>query len=94
VNTTLERAKGRNLVRDPRATVLVIDPSNSSRWVEIRGDVDLETRGAIEQLDRLTRRYTSHPAYYGFVYPEDRRALETRVIARIHPRSVNVDAIH
>lgn len=90
VNTTLDRSKGRNLVRDRRATVLVVDPEDSTRWIEIRGDVDIETAGAIEQLDRVTRRYTSHPAYYGFVYPEERRGRETRIIARIHPRRINV----
>jgi PPOX class probable F420-dependent enzyme len=94
VNTTLERSKGRNLVRDPRATILVIDPDNSSRWIEIRGDVDLEKTGAIQHLDRLTRRYTSHPKYYGHIYPAERRNLETRVIVRIHPRHINCDAIH
>jgi PPOX class probable F420-dependent enzyme len=94
VNTTLERSKGRNLVRDPRATLLVVDRDNSSRWIEIRGDVDLETDRAIEELDRVTRRYTGHPRFYGFVYPEERRRSETRVVARIHPRRINVDAIH
>jgi PPOX class probable F420-dependent enzyme len=94
INTTLERSKGRNLVRDPRATVLVVDPDDSNRWIEIRGDVDLETDGAIENLDRVTRRYTSHPRFYGFVYPKERRSAETRVVARIHPRRINVDAIH
>jgi PPOX class probable F420-dependent enzyme len=93
VNTTLERSKGRNLVRDPRATVLVVDPFNTSRWIEIRGDVDLETEGALEQLDRVTRRYTEHAAYYGAVYPQEYRSLETRLVARIHPRRINVDAI-
>ena len=90
VNTTPDRSKGRNLVRDPRATVLVVDPEDSTRWIEIRGDAGLETEGAIEQLDRVTRRYTRHPAFYGFVYPEERRARETRIIARIHPRRINV----
>jgi PPOX class probable F420-dependent enzyme len=71
INTTLERAKGRNLIRDPRATVLVVDPVNSNRWIEIRGDVDLSEEGAVEQLDRLTRRYTIHPAFYGYVDPLD-----------------------
>jgi PPOX class probable F420-dependent enzyme len=94
VNTTLERGKGRNLLRDPRATLLVVDPANTSRWMEIRGDVDLQPDGAAEQLDRLTRRYTSHPGYYGHIYPTDRRDLETRVVARIHPRRINLDAIH
>jgi PPOX class probable F420-dependent enzyme len=94
VNTTLERQKGRNLMTDRRATVLVVDPTDSGRWIEIRGDVDIETTGAIEQLDRVTRRYTSQERFYGGVYPADRRQHETRVVARIHPRRVNVDAIH
>jgi PPOX class probable F420-dependent enzyme len=94
VNTTLERRKGRNLLADRRATVLVVDPADAGRWIEIRGDVDIQTSGAIEQLDRLTRRYTSHDSFYGGVYPAERQAHETRVVARIHPRRVNVDAIH
>ena len=94
VNTTRERAKGRNLACDPRATMLVVDPSDTSRWIEIRGDVDLIEEGALEHLDRLTRRYTSRPGYYGYIYPTERAERETRVIARIHPRRINVDAIH
>ena len=94
VNTTLERSKGQNLVRDPRATTLIVDPADSGRWIEIRGDVDLSETDALDHLDRLTRRYTSHPAYYGYIYPSSRRASETRVIARIHPRRINCDAVH
>jgi PPOX class probable F420-dependent enzyme len=93
VNTTRERAKGRNLARDPRATMLVVDPDDSGRWIEVRGDVDLVVEGALEHLDRLTRRYTSHARYYGSIYPLERRAQETRVVARIHPRRINRDAI-
>jgi PPOX class probable F420-dependent enzyme len=94
VNTTRERAKGRNLARDPRATMLVVDPADTSRWIEIRADVDLIEEGALEHLDRVTRRYTSHPGYYGHVYPAERAERETRVVARLHPRRINVDAIH
>jgi PPOX class probable F420-dependent enzyme len=90
VNTTLERVKGRSLVRDPRATVLVVDPEETTRWIEIRGDVDLQTEGAVEERDRVTRRYTRHPRFFGFVYPEERRMHETRIVARIHPRRINV----
>ena len=83
VNTTLERQKRQNLMRDPRATVLIVDPDDAGRWIEIRGDVDLSETDAIQHLDRLTRSYTPHPAYYGHVYPSSRRGSETRVIARI-----------
>ena len=62
--------------------------------IEIRGDVDLVEEGALEHLDRLTRRYTSHPCYYGHIYPAERAELETRVVVRIHPRHINRDAIH
>ncbi len=94
VNTTLQRRKGRNLLADPRATLLVVDPADSSRWVEIRADVDLSTHQAEQQLDALTRAYTRHTAYYGQIYPVDQRERETRVIARLHPRAVHCDAIH
>jgi PPOX class probable F420-dependent enzyme len=94
VNTTRERRKGRNLEADPRATLLVIDPNDSGRWVEIRADVDLLGDPDTARLDRLTRRYTAHEQYYGSIYPERRRAHETRVVARLHPRRVVCDAIH
>ena len=35
VNTTLERQKGRNMRTNPKVTILVIDPKNSSRWIEV-----------------------------------------------------------
>jgi PPOX class probable F420-dependent enzyme len=94
VNTTRERRKGRNLAADPRATVLVIDPRDGTRWIEVRGDVELIESGAVEQLDRLTRQYTGKPHYYGTIYPVAQRARETRVIVRIHPRRIVCDAIH
>jgi PPOX class probable F420-dependent enzyme len=94
VNTTRERRRGRNLEADPRATLLVVDPESSVRWIEIRADVDLIGEGAEEQNDRLTRRYTRHDHYYGPVYPVAQRACETRVIVRLHPRRITCDAIH
>jgi PPOX class probable F420-dependent enzyme len=94
VNTTRERRKARNLEADPRATLLVVDEGDDGRWIEVRGDVDITTVGAVEQLDRLTRRYTTHPRFYGYVYPLERLERETRVIVRIHPRRIVCDAIH
>ena len=86
--------KGRNLVADPRATVLVVDPADGGRWIEVRGDVELVTAGAVEVLDALTRAYTSKPAYYGHIAPAEFAGAETRVVVRLHPRRVNCDAIH
>lgn len=94
VNTTLERRKGRNLVANPRVSVLVVDPDDTSRYVQVRGDAELVEDGAIDHLDELTRRYTRHPSFYGHVYPEEQRGREHRVICRIHARRVTLDAIH
>lgn len=94
VNTTLERGKGRNLLRDPRLSLLVVDPDNTVRFIEIRGEAELVTDGALEHLDALTRRYTRHPRFYGFVYPREQEERETRVICRIHPKRIVRDAIH
>ncbi|HEY6204039.1 MAG TPA: PPOX class F420-dependent oxidoreductase [Candidatus Limnocylindria bacterium] len=94
VNTTLERQKGRNLVANVRCSLLVVDPDDTGRFVQIRGDAELITDGALEHLDALTRRYTRHPAYYGHIYPAAQRSRETRVICRIHACRITVDAIH
>ena len=94
VNTTFERQKGRNLLADPKVSLLVVDPDDTSRFLQVRGDVELVTDGALEHLDQLTRKYTDHPRYYGFVYPTEQQARETRVICRIHARRISLDAIH
>jgi PPOX class probable F420-dependent enzyme len=94
VNTTLERQKGRNLLDNRKVSLLVVDPGNTSRFIQIRGDAELVTEGAHEHLDTLTRKYTNHPAYYGYIYPHAQRLRETRVICRLHPRRVTLDAIH
>jgi PPOX class probable F420-dependent enzyme len=94
VNTTLERQKGRNLLANPKVSLLLVDPDDTSRFIQVRGDAELVRRGAIQHLDALTRRYTRHPSFYGHVYPLEQRARETRVIVRIRPRRVTLDAIH
>jgi len=94
VNTTRERQKGKNMARNPRVSLLVIDMHDSSRWIEVRGEVKISEEGAPEHLDEITRQYTNHPCYYGYVYPEDQREQETRIICRIKPAKINLDAIH
>jgi PPOX class probable F420-dependent enzyme len=94
VNTTLERQKGRNLLANQKVSLLVVDPGNTSRFIQIRGDAELVTEGAREHLDALARKYTGHSRYYGYVRPEAQRLRETRVICRIHPRRITLDAIH
>ncbi len=95
LNTTLERQKGRNLRRNPKTTLLVIDPRNTSRWIEVRGRViGITTEGSAAHADKLTHRY--NPAkqhFYGDIYPPEQQFKETRVIVTIEPVKVTVDSI-
>jgi PPOX class probable F420-dependent enzyme len=94
INTTLERRKGRNLRANPRLSLLVVDPDNTARFIQIRGDAELVTDGAGEHVDELTRKYTAHPRFYGHVHQVEQATRETRVICRIHARRITLDAIH
>jgi PPOX class probable F420-dependent enzyme len=95
INSTLERQKGRNMQANPRVTLLVIDPLDSSRWIEIRGRVkEITQKGAEAHADKLAHRY--NPAkhhFYGEIYPIDQRLKETRVMFKIEPIKVSMDAI-
>ncbi len=95
VNTTLERQKGINMQACPKVTILIIDPVNSSRWMEVRGRViQMTCEGAEPHADKLTQRYCpGKQVFYGDIYPVEQRSKETRVIAKIQPLKVSLDAI-
>lgn len=94
VNTTLERQKCRDMLRNPKVSLLVVDPEDTSRFLQVRGDAQLVTEGAVQQLNTLARRYTGHRRFYGGVFPIEQRQRERRVICRIHAVRVTLDAIH
>lgn len=94
VNTTAERQKGRNMHTNPLVTLLIVDPDNTTRYIEIRGSAELTKTGALAHLDEITRQYTTHPRYYGYIYPHEQSARETRLICRVHAAKITLDAIH
>jgi PPOX class probable F420-dependent enzyme len=94
VNTTLERRKCQNMRANPRVSLLVIDPRDGSRWVEVRGRVAaIRHEGAEAHADILTRRYTGKERFYGDIYPVEQRQRETRVVVSIEPLKISMDAI-
>jgi len=94
VNTSRQRQKGRNMAANPHVSLLIVDPENTARYIEIRGEAELVEQGAVEHLDQITRQYTRHPQYYGYVFPYERQTQERRIICRIHATRINLDAIH
>jgi PPOX class probable F420-dependent enzyme len=80
INTEVGRQKFRNVSRDPRVTVTVIDAASPYRYVEVRGEVVQTVRGqeARDHIDQLSQKYTGGPY--------DASAIQTeRVILRITP---------
>lgn len=59
VNTEIHRQRYKNLQRDPRVTVLVVDKDDWYSWAEVRGHLVGEVRGpeVREHIDKLSQRY-------------------------------------
>ncbi len=94
INTTRERQKGKNILHNPKVSLLIVDPENTARYIELRGEVEIIVDNVVEQLDRVTRKYTHHPQFYGYVYPLEQWERETRIICRVHVKTMTLDAIH
>jgi PPOX class probable F420-dependent enzyme len=79
INTAEGRQKDKNLQRDGRVALSILDPDNPYRYLEVRGRVAERTRnGADEHIDSLSMKYL------GKKYPF-RQPNEVRVVYRIEP---------
>lgn len=83
VNTAAGRRKYKNLVDRPQATVLVIDPDDPYRFLEVRGRVAHHTdKTGVEVIDKLAKDYTGADRYPGH------NDHDTRVTFYIEPTRV------
>lgn len=80
INTEIHRAKYKNVQRDPKVTVTIIDAGNPYKYAEVRGDVVSEIRGqeARDDIDRLSQKYNSSDYDPSMIQTE-------RVILKIKP---------
>ena len=77
--------KARNIARDPRVAVNVVDPENVNRYYAVRGRVvATTTEGGRESIDEISHKYLGIP-YPVFSGNPD----ETRVLITIEADSVN-----
>ena len=80
INTAVGRMKDRNLQRDPRTSMSILDPDNPYRYLEVRGTVVERTlSGADEHIDKMAKKYMGVERYPG------RQPGEVRVIYKIKP---------
>jgi PPOX class probable F420-dependent enzyme len=84
VNTAMGRQKDKNMRRDPRVAVTLMDPDNPYRYLEIRGKVaDVTQDGATSHIDKMAKKYLGKDKY-PFAQPG-----EQRVLFKIEPEKIH-----
>jgi PPOX class probable F420-dependent enzyme len=84
-NSAKGRQKDRNVRRDPRVSLAIIDPENPYRYLEIRGRVvEITEEGASAHIDKMAKKYLGADKYpYG-------QPGEVRVVYKIKPEHTTV----
>ena len=79
-NTARGRVKDRNLQRNPRIALSILDPESPYRYLQVRGRVvEMTEQGADAHIDALAKKYLGQDRY------PFRRPGEVRVIVTIAP---------
>ena len=80
VNSAKGRQKDRNMHKDPRVALAILDPDNPYRYMEVRGRVvEITEKGASDHIDRMAKKYLNKDKYpYA-------RPGEVRVLYKIEP---------
>jgi len=83
-NTAEGRQKDKNLQRDGRVALSILDPDNPYRYLEVRGRIAERTReGADAHIDAMAKKYLGKDKY------PFRQPNEVRVIYRIEPEHIS-----
>jgi PPOX class probable F420-dependent enzyme len=81
VNSAQGRQKDRNMRRDPRVSLSVMDPDNSYRYIEVRGEVvEIEEDSNLAHINKLAKKYMDLEEYPYL------QAGEVRIRYKIQPQ--------
>jgi len=84
VNTAKGRVKARNLQREPRVALSIVDPENAYRYLGIQGRVTGTTEdGADAHIDKMAKKYLGKDKYPW------RAPGEARLLVMIAPDKVH-----
>jgi PPOX class probable F420-dependent enzyme len=78
-NTAKGRVKHRNLVRNPKVAISVVDRNDPYRLVVLRGTAEFIEEGADAHIDKLAKKYLDADTYPW------RKEEEQRVIVKVTP---------
>ena len=83
INTAQGRQKDKNLQKDTRVALSILDPDNPYRYLEVRGRVaERSVNGADAHIDAMALKYMGKEKY------PFRQPNEIRVIYKIEPEHV------
>lgn len=94
LNTMHGFRKEKNMRANPKVTLLVYDPQQPLRSIEIRGTVvEMSEEGALDHLDSLTQKYLRKPGarFFGDSVPASLQASYIPVKIKVAPTSVRVE---
>jgi PPOX class probable F420-dependent enzyme len=83
INTAEGRIKHKNISKDPRVAISIVDRNNPYNMVTIRGKVIEQTnQDADEHIDKLAKKYLGVDRYPG------RSPNEKRIILKVKPETI------
>ena len=86
VNTAQGRVKDRNLRRNPKVALSILDPDNPYRYLAVQGRVTkVTTDGADAHIDKMAKKYMGKDSY------PFRTPTEVRVLFVIAPEKVHTN---
>lgn len=84
ITTETKNQKYKNLRHNPHVSIMALDPTNTGRYLELRGVVEaLETEGVLAEVDRQTLLYTGKAHYYGDIESAEKGEEYDGVIIRM-----------
>lgn len=91
VNSARGRQKDKNMQLGARVAMLVIDPADTGRWLEVRGRIaEVTELGAVEHINALNLKYEGHSNF--FANKEEERNSSPRVTYKIEPFQINTNS--
>src|SRR5262245_27123882 len=83
--TTTDRVKFRNIQKNPRATLVVMDPANMYKWVIVNGKLSVDNRDPAAFYRGLAERYLDAESLAEW---QKRTVMDKRTVLKLTPTQI------